>query len=361
MSISTTPEHNDEYDGYVAEKEQEFKAEKFYFSFSSLVKLLRDPKLFHNDYILRQREDISAKHLDIGELLHCLVLEPEELEDKFVIMSQKAPGGKIRTVIDAVYKTYVRPMVNANPGTVYTLNDFESELIAEMVEQDAYQNLTDAKRATNGVKLTGDQKRLAKIITPSTQSYFGVLIQGEKKTIVDFDMAQTAHEKAQLILSHEDAMSFMKTFNSKEDVRREMYLEYDLPGYTFGLKGIIDCLKVDYKNETIYISDIKTTSKKLEDWRKGFMESEYMYWLQAIIYKELIQKLIPEDSRGKWKLVFTYIVIDGKNNVYCFNVSAESLREWEFKTKNALDIAKWHLDNHSFNLPYAYERGLVEL
>ena len=53
---------------------EEFQKDKFYFSYSSLVKLMRDPPLFHNDYILRQKEDLSAKHLSIGELRHCLVL-----------------------------------------------------------------------------------------------------------------------------------------------------------------------------------------------------------------------------------------------------------------------------------------------
>ena len=339
----------------------EFQKEKFYFSFSSMTKLLLDPRVFYNDYVLRQRKDLSAKHLDIGQLLHCLVLEPQNFDDKFTVLPGKVPTPALKTIIDNVWKLYGSPAMQDGRLLNPTMLDFEDQFLEQLERDNLYQNLVDAKRATNGVTLTGDQKRMEKVITSETEKYWAVLIEGEKKTIVDLDMVQKANEKAQVILSSKKAQPLITTDTIKKDLRMEMELQCDLPGYPFGLKGIIDCVLVDNENETIYVTDLKTTSKTLTAWIKDFPDSEYMYWLQAIVYKQLILSLVPEDSKRAWKLVFTFLVIDKNNAVYPFTVSAESLRKWEIGAKAKFDEALWHYDQHSYDLPMAYELGLVEL
>ena len=74
------------------EREEDFYADKdFAFSYSSLNKLLFSPSLFYKDYILKQREVKTDKHLVEGKLVHCLVFEPENLNKKFNIVPGKAP------------------------------------------------------------------------------------------------------------------------------------------------------------------------------------------------------------------------------------------------------------------------------
>ena len=66
------------------EKEEQFYSnDKFKFSYSSLNKLLFSPSLFYKDYILNDREVRTDKHLVEGKLVHCLVFEPEKLDEKF--------------------------------------------------------------------------------------------------------------------------------------------------------------------------------------------------------------------------------------------------------------------------------------
>jgi hypothetical protein len=340
----------------------EFQKEKFYFSFSSMSKLLRDPKLFYNDYILRQRKDLSGKHLDVGQLLHCLVLEPQNFDNKFTVLPGKVPTPALKAVIDNVWKLYGKIAMENNKMVHPVMISFDREFLFELEQQGLYQNLVDAKRADkNGNTLTGDQKRLEKVITSETEKYWAVLIEGEKKTIVDLDMVQTANVKAQLILSSKKAQPFITTDSIKKDLRMEMELQCELPGYPFGLKGIIDCVLVDHENETIYITDLKTTSKTVSAWIKDFPTSAYMYLLQVIVYKQLIMSLVPKDSKRAWKLVFTFLVIDKNNAVYPFKVSPNSLRGWEMTAKDKFDEALWHYEQHSYDLPMAYELGLVEL
>ena len=69
------------------QKEEEFYANnKFCFSYSSLNKLLFSPFLFYKDYILKDKEVRTDKHLVEGKLLHCLLFEPDNLKDKLYLI-----------------------------------------------------------------------------------------------------------------------------------------------------------------------------------------------------------------------------------------------------------------------------------
>ena len=81
------------------EKEKEFYAKDFNFSYSSLNKLLFCPNLFYKEYILQDREIKTDKHLIEGKLVHCLLLEPEKFEDKFALVPGKTPSDNIRKVM----------------------------------------------------------------------------------------------------------------------------------------------------------------------------------------------------------------------------------------------------------------------
>ena len=82
------------------QKEEEFYAKKdFCFSYSSLNKLLFSPSLFYKDYILFDREVRTDKHLIEGKLIHCLLFEPKEVDNKFSLMPGKSPSDNIRKVL----------------------------------------------------------------------------------------------------------------------------------------------------------------------------------------------------------------------------------------------------------------------
>ena len=103
----------------------EFFKKKFYISFSSLSKLLTDPKRFYKEYILGQYDDSDTKSLKEGQLLHCFVLEPEKFDDNFIVMPAKVPGGGLKIEIDTVFKTYVPAWKAENPGQIPILMFFK--------------------------------------------------------------------------------------------------------------------------------------------------------------------------------------------------------------------------------------------
>ena len=102
----------------------------------------------------------------------------------------------------------------------------------------------------------------------------------------------------------------------------------------FGLKGIIDNVVIDPKNEIVFINDLKTTNKNLQDFPETV--EYYRYWMQAVIYKKLVQQTIweKEDLNSlrqydvyDYKFIITFVVVDKFNQVYPFQVSQNTLND----------------------------------
>ena len=68
------------------ELEDKFYEKEFNFSYSSLNKLLFSPSLFYKEYILKDREQKIEKHLIEGSAIHCLLFEPDNFKNKFIVL-----------------------------------------------------------------------------------------------------------------------------------------------------------------------------------------------------------------------------------------------------------------------------------
>ncbi len=90
---------------YSEELEQFYKSD-FYFSYSSINKLLYSPAAFYRHYILNQKEDAVDAHLVAGKVLHCLLLEPEKFNDEFIVIPSNLPKDNNRLLVDEVFKVF---------------------------------------------------------------------------------------------------------------------------------------------------------------------------------------------------------------------------------------------------------------
>jgi len=339
------------------------KKHDFLFSYSSMSMLIRNPKLFHKEYILGERELRDEIYFKSGELFHCFLLEPENFNDKFAMLPSKLPTDNVRDVINKIFNDNVTEDIEVNkiPKGSIVLGNYAQRILDILVEKNLYQSLVDT--TVKKVLVTGDSKRLDKIINNEGIEYFNALMDGYGKTVVDAALVGTAGEKARIMMENQKVQAFFEGSLPEVDVRKEMELRLEVKEskLPFGLKGIIDLVRVDHENHIVHIVDFKTTSKTLEAWKKDFETSEYMYWLQVMIYRLLILSLIPKEDKNSWSLKISFPVIDKHNNVYVFNVSQQSMLRWDKSSRGVFEIADWHLTNMKFDLPYEYEQNLVML
>jgi hypothetical protein len=325
-----------------------FYKDKFYFSYSSISKLLFSPAAFYNHYVLKQREDVVAPHLVSGRVLHCLLFEPEKYDDNFISMPGKLPTDSQKKIIDNIFRKYL--VIENN---TLSLEDFSEDILTELLTTNLYQSLKT------------DLQRTEKILTEENKNYFNFLINSQDKTIVDEPTLNNCKSGVEVLQSNEEVRSLLQLDKTEEDVHIESYSELpikaDAEYLPFGFKGIIDNIVIDKESKTIFINDLKTTGKPLVDFPESVQY--YKYWVQATVYVKLVFHKFLKDlpDLNEWNLYFTFIVIDKYNQVYPFQVSMETMTIWQQDFEELTDILKYHYENKDFKLPYELAVGNVKL
>ena len=317
-----------------------FYNSKFYFSYSSLNKLLFSPRMFYKHYVLGEREESLDSHLVEGRLLHCLLLEPEKFDEYFTIVPGKLPSGNNKQIVHDIFNKY-----SSDELTGKTLTDFEDEIIQVLLFMNLHQTLKT------------DQQRVDKILTQDNIDYFDFLINKGNRTAIDQETKIKVEDTLLSIKSEKTVMSLM----TPEHALNELQLAMDLENYSFGVKGIVDNLVIDSDKKEVFINDLKTTGKPIQKFPETV--DYYRYDLQAAMYYKLVNHYLsvnyPEIKN--WKVVFTFNVVDNYNQVYPFQVSENTMSRWQDNLKEVLDVAQYHYDNKDYNLPYALATYSVTL
>jgi len=243
------------------------------------------------------------------------------------------PSDNPKLVVDRVFR-----YAQENNSLDQELRSFELQILDILKEINLHQSLKT------------DEQRVDKMITDQTVSYFDFLKQKGSKDVIDTEMYNRCLESVQVLRQNPEVVKVLDLYgNSGSTVYSEHQIQIDLPGYPFGLKGIIDNLVVNESNKTIVINDLKTTGKTVAEFAETV--DYYNYWLQAAIYKKLVMMNFAVD--GTWKVEFNFIVIDKYKQTYVFPVSDETMNKWYLTgLSNALAKAKYHYEKREFSLPY---------
>ena len=328
--------------------ENDFYAKKFYFSYSRLNKLMWNPAVFYQLYVLVMKEERTDAHLVQGKIIHALLLEEDKFNELFVISPAKLPGDSVKAVIDRVYAHYEE--LSQNGDTRTELKDFDQAVLDVMVDMNYHQSLKT------------DQQRLDKIIVPEAISYWDFLKTKGDKMLIDQQTYDFCKNAVDLIKTDKTICELigcnLSDFDNKE-VYNELPLSVNYGNEPFGLKGIIDNLVIDHDKKTIFVNDIKTTSKDLKDFKETI--EFYSYWLQAVIYCTMVAIKYQQLIESGYTLKFHFVVIDRAFQTYPFYVTESTLSSWLERMNKVLESAKWHYVNKRYDLPYDFATGSVVL
>ena len=316
-----------------------FYNEKFYFSYSSINKLLFSPSMFYNDYVLKQKEDSVDPHLVKGRVIHCLLLNPEDFDSEFMLIPGKLPSGNNKLIVDEIFKLYLEGADNS-----LTLDKYETAIVDLLEKINLHQ------------KLKTDEARVKKILTADNISYFDFLKSSQGKTLVDQETLDYCKECVESIKSNESVSALLQLDDSELQVYNEVPITVnELIGdkYAFGFKGILDNVVIDEEKKTIFINDLKTTGKPLIDFPESV--EYYRYWIQAALYYNLAYFRYLGDKKDKelWNIQFTFVVVDKYNQVYPFQVTAKTMRGWMDRFYNGvMPQVVYHYTERDYTLPY---------
>ena len=324
------------------QKEEEFYAKKdFCFSYSSLNKLLFSPSLFYKDYILWDREVRTDKHLIEGKLIHCLLFEAENVEEKFSIVPGKSPSDNIRKVLKDI-------ALHTNAETLVSCEDFV--ILDSLKNLNLYQSLK------------ADESRIAKIRTTDNEPYWKFL-SNSNVDVVDQDTLERCTDRVNILKENKDVMSLFSEVQTDFDLDpvqtfSEKYLRSELIDCDFGLHGYIDYYSIDTEKKEVIICDLKTTGKTVSDFRETV--DFYNYWLQAAIYMKLVYDTLGDDKE-EYNIQFKFIVIDKYNQVYVFDVSNNTVNDWADGLGGSINTAKFHYNSRNYSLPMEFLANKIKL
>lgn len=324
--------------------EQNFYNKPFCFSYSGLNKLLYSPRAFYTHYILNQKEDRTDQHLIDGSLLHCLLLEEDKFDEKFILSPLALPGESTKKVID---KVFIRSYIGGN--LTLPLSELSFDILEVLKEINLHQALKT------------DQQRIDKILNEESSSYYDFLLNKGNKSVIDTETLERIKLSVEEVRSNK-SISDLLGIGSPNSFS-EVLVQID-PGnligplpYTFGIRGAVDNIRIDHDNRIIYINDLKTSGKLLQDFNETV--DYYKYWLQAAIYVQLVQAKYPELIG--YKINFHFIVIDKMMQCYAFPVSNDTLSKWIMQMWDVLEAAHYHYTSKEYDLPYNFKKGVITL
>ncbi len=321
-----------------------FYKKKFYFSYSGINKLLFSPVMFYNHYILNQREDSTDTHLIVGRVLHCLLLEEANYNNQFITMPGKLPTESQKKIIDNIFKYHLTLGNNT-----LSLGDYSQEILTALLTNNLYQSLKT------------DQQRVDKILTQENIEYFEFLKNSLNKTIVDEPTLALCQVSLEVLKANLNVRALLQLDKDSSDetieVHNELFIKAERFEKPFGFHGMLDNVVIDHNTKTIFINDLKTLGKSIQDFPDSVQY--YRYWIQAVIYMELAKAKFSEFVGYSFQI--TFIVIDKYNQVYPYQVSEESLSQWKIDFNSIIDKVEWHYTNKRYDLPYDLALGNVKL
>lgn len=335
-----------------------FYSKPYYLSYSALNLLLYAPKTYYNRYVLGNKMDFSSPALIDGKIIHCLLLDNGSFDEHFIIIPKTLPTGNTRTILDQVFTKY---------NVQKLISEVTEELFSTSNELSEHSNIILGllKNINLHQSLKTDQQRLDKIITDESKSYWEFLkLKGDKELLDDETLTRC---NAAVTALREDSnvchlLGLLTNEMENVEVYNEKYLEAEsefISAYPFGFKGIVDNIKIDHDKKIIYINDLKTTGKTISDFKETI--EFYSYYLQAAIYDRLVKYKFKDVINENWTVVFNFIVIDKYQQVYAFQVSAETMMEWQLRLEQKLKEAAWHYNKRNYRLPYQFASGQVIL
>tara|TARA_R110001592_G_scaffold362373_1_gene675982 strand:- start:1860 stop:2876 length:1017 start_codon:yes stop_codon:yes gene_type:complete len=318
---------------------EHFYKNKFYFSYSSINKLLFSPSMFYSHYVLKQREDSVDPHLVKGRVIHCLLLNPEDFDKEFILIPGKLPSGNNKIIVDGIFKLHLESLNHE-----LTLDTYDSAIIESLEKINLHQ------------KLKTDEARVAKIVTTDNINYFEFLKSSQGKTLIDNEILRYCNECVDSIKQNESVTALMQIGDSDLKVYNEALINTDqlLYGkFEFGFKGIVDNIVIDEEKKILFVNDLKTTGKPLIDFPESV--EYYRYWIQAALYYNLAFYRYISDKKdaNEWTIQFTFVVVDKYNQVYPFQVTPKTMEEWmkRFYEKVLLQV-NYHYKERDYTLPY---------
>jgi hypothetical protein len=316
-------------------------------SYSSIKDFLDDRKKYYRKHVLKEKiEEILSSAMIFGNLVDCLLLEPNKFEERFHVAQCQVPPPQMKRLSEALFER--------------TLQDLDEEG-RQTHDLDHLINFAydDVKYDKDGNEVAFRRKGQTK--EKVKQEFFdGPGIEWYKqlrlsygKYLVELREVENAENVVKELKTNEVTQGIVNLANDKRyGIYNQEKILFSYQGND--LKCMIDKIIVDHEQHRIFVYDLKTTWN-VED--QGFMKNFFhqRYYIQAAVY-DIATKIWANDiGLSHYEVVpMKFIVTDSNNYMgpLIYECTPETLHKalegFEYQGKEyiglnqALEELNWH-------------------
>jgi hypothetical protein len=326
-------------------------------SYSSLKTFADDRKKYYKKYILLEDtsdEDLKNRATLIGSMVDCLLLSPNEFDNKFYISTcNEVPTGLMLQFVEALYKR-VRDCVDIEGKLTRPFADLSLEAYND-VKFDRDGNIVAFKRDSF--------EKVVEKFTENVKAYFDEICQVRPNglMVITTSDIETA-EKVKTELRSNSITS--QVINLKSNTRFEVYESYPIiySYKSFEFKSLLDKLVIDHDEKTIQPYDLKVTWD-VENFYEGYFLYRKSYIQVGLYHLGTMLVFKKQEKYKEYKILPMKFIVADPNNytsplIYSISESVlmNSFKGFEYKWRNykgidaLIDDLKWHEETGIWNI-----------
>jgi hypothetical protein len=312
-------------------------------SASGLSALADNPRKYRN---YKDRVDqTSTSFFDLGSAIHCMVLEPKEFDDRYIVLDVNAPS--------PMYEKYIRSLLaNRQKG-----EDEWSSMQTENWKINAH--------ADSGFKWSSDKVWEKFQSDKDLKGYYEILVKADGKVVLT-KKDQIAIDACLVGIKAHTKASELLYGHLLSDSINEQEVVWKHPTFPdFMMKSIFDRLIINTGTKTATLVDLKTTSKSVYDFNYSYRK--YHYYRQMALYKQAVQWFLENKGYdiGEWNIDVFIVATqtNGFGDTAVFTPSTADISTGIDEANVLLDRMKYHFDNDVWDHPREYyeNNGVITL
>lgn len=297
-------------------------------------------------------DKIQTSSLLFGSAVDTLITGgKEEFDNLFYIVKEDNTSDKIKDIINSIRELFIS---NGDTPPERLRNVCDDEILI-CANNHQYQQRWKDETRVKSIRENGD-------------TYYNICNVINNKKIISQDDYNDACYCVDALKTSSTTNHIFVDNPFEEGIERlfQLKLKFEYNGVPY--RSMMDVTKVDHKNKTIQIYDLKTSSHFEDEFVQSFMK--YNYWIQSVLYWHNLKENISKDDYFKdFKLLpFKFVVINRNSLmplVWEFK-ACESITDLKFKNvtlKNPFKIGEelynylTHPQNHPSYIKEGYEES----
>jgi len=321
--------------------------------YSSIKLFLEDRKKYYSKYILREnnREKKTQSTL-FGSLCDCLLFNPDDIDNRFVLSVAKKPTGQMGELLDILWEKTLDCL--SEDGIV--TKGIES-IVNDAFHEYAFDRKTGEKTAFLRPKKEVDDI-IGELASGKAGDWYREKRQSADKDLITQEDLDNANKVVEGLKANFATREIVELYGDRITVLDQLVILFEYRDTS--LKSMLDRVVVDHDKKTIKPYDLKTTYN-VEGFDYNYRSLKY--YIQAATYDAALHSWREQEKLEDYKIEpISFIVTDSTlyMNPLVYDIDEIDLEDayngytyagnYYRGLNQALDDLKWHKETNIWNI-----------